>query len=196
MVPTLRLRRAPFFATRNRRSRSGGGAAGAGVEGFFFAVADLAPAAAGDLRTGLDGVGCGGGGVPGMLGLEFSDVWEDRAREGQGVLAAAGAWGLVGVLAAAAAGPRGLVGVFAAAAVDIARVWRARRAAGIGLDRGFRLVGGWIWVDEMFPCVWGTKKKGESRGGGGGDGKRERWGVEPGGVTASFFRGAPPEAFE
>jgi hypothetical protein len=182
---------APFFATRNRRSRSGSGAAGAGVEGFFFAVADLAPAAAGDLRTGLDGVGCGGGGVPGMLGLEFSDVWEDRAREGQGVLAAAGAWGLVGVLAAAAAGPRGLVGVFAAAAVDIARVWRARRAAGIGLDRGFRRVGGWIWVDE---CVWGTEKRraGEEAAAMG----KVTLGVEPGGVTASFFRGAPPEAFE
>jgi hypothetical protein len=61
------------------------------VEGFFFAVADLAPAPAGDLRLGLDGVDCGGGSVPGMLGLEFSDAWEDRAREVQGVLAAAGA---------------------------------------------------------------------------------------------------------
>jgi len=177
MVPTFRLRRVPFFATRNRRSRSGGGAAGAGagVEGFFFAVADLTPAAAGDLRTGLDGVGCGGGGVPGMLGLEFSDVWEDRAREGHGVLdgvlaADAVAWGLVGVLAPAAAGPRGLVGVFAAAAVDIARVWRARRAAGIRLDRGFRLVGGWIWVDEMLPGVWWRTEKKGRRGR-----RRRRW---------------------
>jgi hypothetical protein len=124
-------------------------------------VADLAPAAAGDLRTGLDGVGCGGGGVPGMLGLEFSDVWEDRVREGHGVLDAAG---LVGVLAPVATGPRGLVRVFAATAVDIARVWRARRVVGIGLDRGFCLLGrhqggprttghvtGSAWLEERAP---------------------------------------------
>jgi len=183
MVPTFRLRRVPFFTTRNRRSRSGGGAAGAGagVEGFFFAVADLTPAAAGDLRMGLDGVGCGGGGVPGMLGLEFSDVCEDRAREGQGVLdgvlAAAGAWGLVGVLAPAAAGPRGLVGVFAAAAVDIARVWSSAR----GGDR----TGSWIppcgWMDlgrrDVSVGMGNREKGGGGGGGGGGDGKRERWGA-------------------
>ena len=162
-------------------------------------MADLAPAAAGDLRTGLDGVGCGGGGVPGMLGLEFSDVWEDRAREGHGVLdGVLAAAGLVGVLAPAAAGPSGLVGVFAAAAVDIARVWRARLAARIGLDRGrgFRLVGGWIWDRRRMV---GNRKRGGKGGGGEGDGKGNvggRLGPSPGGVTASFFRGAPPEAFE
>jgi hypothetical protein len=110
------------------------------VEGFFLAVADLTPAGGGDLRTGLDGVGCGGGGVPGMLGLEFSDAWEGRARDGHGVLATAGAWGLVGVLAAAA---RGLVGVFVAAAVDIDRVWSSVRGGG--------RTGSWI---SLCGCGW------------------------------------------
>jgi hypothetical protein len=121
------------------------------VEGFFFAeAADLAPAAAGDLRTGLDGVGCGGGGVPGMLGWAFSDAWESRARAEQGVFvgvlpaAAAGPSGLVGVLAADA-GPRGFVGVFAAAAVAIPGIWSSARG-GIVLDRGGfgRVFGGWL----------------------------------------------------
>ena len=114
------------------------------MEGFFFAeAANLAPVAAGDLRTGLDGVGCAGGGVPGMLGWAFSDAWESRARAEQGVFvgvlpaaapAAAGARGLVGVLAADA-GPRGFVGVLAAAAVAIPGIWSSARG-GIVLDRG------------------------------------------------------------
>jgi hypothetical protein len=58
------------------------------VEVFFLAEADLAPAALGDLAD-LDGVDDGGGGEPEMLGWEFSDAWENRAREEHGVLAAA-----------------------------------------------------------------------------------------------------------
>jgi hypothetical protein len=45
------------------------------VEGFFLAKVDLALVATGDLRKGLDGISCGGGGVPGMLGWAFSDTW-------------------------------------------------------------------------------------------------------------------------
>jgi hypothetical protein len=112
---------------------------------FFLAEADLAPAALGDL-AGLDGVDDEGGGEPEMLGWEFSDAWESRAREEHGdfdgVLAAAraavGAKGLVGVFLAAAgakgfvgiflaaAGAKGLAGVLAAA-VAIARISSTRR---------------------------------------------------------------------
>jgi hypothetical protein len=77
-LPMLRRHRAPFLATRNRCPHSregGGGTAGAGVEGFFLAKVDLALVATGDLRKGLDGISCGGGGVPGMLGWAFSDTW-------------------------------------------------------------------------------------------------------------------------
>jgi hypothetical protein len=111
---------------------------------FFLAEADLAPAALGDL-AGLDGVDDEGGGEPEMLGWEFSDAWESRAREEHGdfdgvlaaaraavgakglvevFLAAAGAKGLAGVLAAA--GAKGLAGVLAAA-VAIARISSTRR---------------------------------------------------------------------
>uniref|UniRef100_A0A0A8YXR5 Uncharacterized protein n=1 Tax=Arundo donax TaxID=35708 RepID=A0A0A8YXR5_ARUDO len=90
-----------------------------------------------------------------MLGWEFSDAWENRARAEQGDFdgalpaartVAAGAKGLGGVFAAAAAaGGKGLVGVFPAAtgpkgclvgvfaaAVSITRDWRSTRGR-IGL---------------------------------------------------------------
>ena len=67
-----------------------------------FAVAHLAPTAAKDLKI-VDGVECEAGGVTGMLGLEFLEAWEDRARDERGVLAGVLLpWGAVACCPAAA----------------------------------------------------------------------------------------------
>ena len=132
-----------------------------------------------------------------MLGWAFSDAWESRARAEHGVFvgvlpaaapAAAGARGLVGVLAADA-GPRGFVGVFAAAAVAIPGIWSSARG-GIVLDRGGSACSLGGLIRRIVSVRMGERGTGRRS-------SRCQMGKENvGGVTASFFRGAPPEAFE